>query len=313
MFYSVKRDPVWLDLPLGEVCGKVHLLSECGDQVSVPTAVLLAASPLLRSLVSDIHPTVPSPLHLSLAVSTEVLRTVGEILYKGVTFVNDDRIWNDVNLVFKMMGLEASLAIDKIEKTDVGQYITKNELQSEAAKKWKDVVEESDSKIKLEVTVELENVKDFKDINLNENGASDITNKNEDGHVVTFNESGVDSERSIGKSVNHIMRQNADHYLSKPRERKNASKDSSIQVMHPRKMLKGRVLYKCDHCDYKTNNKGNLVRHTRKHTGEKPFKCGLCYYQSGQRVHMKTHMIKHSGEKPYSCEFCTFKLVLQDT
>ena len=85
----MKRDPEWLNLPLNSVCGTVTLLSEDGEKVSVPTAVLLA-SPLLRSLVSDLHPAALQPLFLSLAVTAGVLLAVGQILNNGEVKVKDD-------------------------------------------------------------------------------------------------------------------------------------------------------------------------------------------------------------------------------
>ena len=92
MFFTLKRDLLdWLDLPLNSLCGTVTLLSEDGEQVSFPTAVLLV-SPLLRSLLSDFHPVVHHPLFLSLAVPADVLLTVGGILSKGEVKVENDRM-----------------------------------------------------------------------------------------------------------------------------------------------------------------------------------------------------------------------------
>ena len=55
----------------------------------------------------------------------------------------------------------------------------------------------------------------------------------------------------------------------------------------------GAKIFKCDQCDYKNSQLGNLKRHKLRHTGEKPFKCLHCdkAYLSlnGLNYHMKKH------------------------
>ena len=132
MNYLFKSDnPAWLDHHLGTVCGTVTLVSEDGQQVSVPTAILLATSPLVRSILSDIHPADYGSLVMVLAVCEDVLRVVGEILSEGEVNVNDNRVKGEVQLFFKMIGVELFLSCNKVEviKSDL---ISEIEVKDEA-------------------------------------------------------------------------------------------------------------------------------------------------------------------------------------
>nr|CAB3265138.1 histone-lysine N-methyltransferase PRDM9-like [Phallusia mammillata] len=62
--------------------------------------------------------------------------------------------------------------------------------------------------------------------------------------------------------------------------------------------------HKCPWCDYSTDNVGNLKRHERTHTNEKPFQCEICQKRFLQFGHLKTHALIHSGVKPHKCKVC---------
>ena len=162
MFYTLKRDPEWLLLPLNSVFGTVSLLSEDGEKVSVPTAVLLA-SPLLRSLVSDLHPAALHPLFLSLAVTAEVLLAVGQIMNEGEVKVKDDGMRKKVQLVFKMIGLEPILDYSEIEQNSL-EPVSAKDISDENVHET-----ECDDKSKLEIAVKLENVEDYGTVIKDEN------------------------------------------------------------------------------------------------------------------------------------------------
>ncbi|KPM05800.1 zinc finger domain-containing protein 13 [Sarcoptes scabiei] len=70
-------------------------------------------------------------------------------------------------------------------------------------------------------------------------------------------------------------------------------------------LIDGKQWYRCkwQNCAYSTIRSDSIVRHMRKHTGERPYKCWFCSYATIQNSALKIHMRRHTGEKPYVCKF----------
>ncbi|XP_068210950.1 zinc finger and BTB domain-containing protein 7C-like isoform X8 [Palaemon carinicauda] len=71
-------------------------------------------------------------------------------------------------------------------------------------------------------------------------------------------------------------------------------------------------MYGCAFCSFSTPNKGNMVRHTMVHTGEKPYKCLYCQSTFSQKENLKVHIRKHTGEKPFACTMCSYRGARKD-
>ena len=73
-------------------------------------------------------------------------------------------------------------------------------------------------------------------------------------------------------------------------------------IRHKRKHT-GEKLFKCDMCSNRTVKPSNLVRHNRKHRGEKLYNCDVCNYSTTRSTLLAENQVR---EKPYKCNVCSY-------
>ena len=94
-----------------------------------------------------------------------------------------------------------------------------------------------------------------------------------------------------------------------------ASSAASSSKLDLNQIIEGGV--KCDECGFLSPNRGELHKHMRKHTPDKPYICPVegCDFRTRYPGNIKHHLPSHKNDRPYACSQCdlTFKTKSQLT
>jgi len=119
MRINLQHKCAWLEsLPTCNAKPNILLLSGDGQQVPVPAPLLLAASPLVRSILTGLLPPAYSLCIISLPGATgDMLLVFADILTKGIVAADNSDI-DELKQIMRMLGIEASLVSHWSEEVD---------------------------------------------------------------------------------------------------------------------------------------------------------------------------------------------------
>jgi len=152
----LKHDPLWFgSLSTPDGSSTIVLLSGNGQLVTVPAVLLLAASPLVRSILADLLPPNYSFCFLSLPAATgDTLELVKDILTTGTVACDIGDEIDEVRQVFWMLGVEAALVSSLVESIRVGQFLDRD-IKAEVSHDGAGICLE-EGKVEMDITVKTE-------------------------------------------------------------------------------------------------------------------------------------------------------------
>ncbi len=125
--------------------------------------------------------------------------------------------------------------------------------------------------------------------------------------IIESNETSIETpiETSIETSIETPIETPIETSIETPNDCSEVMTTKSITELVEKCEIDGKQWHRCKwfDCNYSTIRSDSIVRHMRRHTGDRPYKCELCSYATIQSSALKIHMRRHTGEKPYKCNF----------
>jgi len=100
--------------------------------------------------------------------------------------------------------------------------------------------------------------------------------------------------------------ENKSNYLQANRESKQDTNEGEKQIRQTKKTVC------CEFCGKVFSHTGDLNKHRRRHTGERPYPCPQCTKCFSHASNLLRHQKIHSGETPYQCPTCARRFSRKD-
>jgi len=277
MNLTLKQDLVWLDcITTPATSASIHLLGGDGQQIAVPVTLLLAASSLVKSILTGqlLPPCCPSIFSLP-ASTAGVLQVFVDILSTGAAACDEVDQIEEVKQVFEMLGVEADIVSyhpESIKLLDIKEENAAEEfnvgLNDEKIPQLGNIVKIEDAAfmdildIKEESAAESEEL----DVSLNKVNSYHLANmvKTED---VECTESDVITD--IEESKTFVCAN---------------QKKSSLKVKIPSASRIAKTRYHCKLCTKTFSAKSGLTSHTES------VHCKFCPQKFSKKAHLLAHV-----------------------
>jgi len=292
----LKHAPVWL--------GSVHppdgratlvLMGGDGHQVAVPAPLLLAVSPLVRSILRDLLPPPYCPCFLSLPATGEVLEVVRDILTTGKVAGHHVNEVEEVRQVLGILGVEAMIVSYQIESIQVGQVFerdVKEDFSTDGP--HNSLVEE---KVKMEVIVKVEDRENIveADEELNKLGQSLKSN---------ICPQTLKLKQTLSQHVKSINGEGeiACNLCSKTFTQK-GNLVTHVNSVHEQ------IKIKCNLCPLAFSDKRNLNQHIKSFHEQIKVECHLCLKKFTQKQGLNRHIKAVHDKIRIQCNLCPQKFV----
>jgi len=299
LFLKKDGDPAWLPPKAHYYSGTVILLQGDdgdvpGQPVDVPADLLLAVSPLVRSILSAGHlpPAYHQPVIILPSVSCQVLQTVRELFVSGMVSADTRTKVRDIQSVFKMLGIGVELICD--EQPREVKVEVENRVYSDPA-----------CGVKYEFIKQIKNEKNeyFEDVNF-----EDACSRFWDQHQI---------------KSSAIVKAEPDSYIVLTDNPRRPTISIPTPVTSPTSASPGsealpvannQAKFRCNFCKKKFVKAKELSKHaSEQHNNKKPFHCFSCRFSARKYSEILEHRrLNHIDQ--FVCEPCgklTFKTFAQ--
>jgi hypothetical protein len=289
-------------------------------KIRTSLSTLLAVSPLMRSILTDLLPPDYCPCFVSLPATEEVLQVVRDILTTGTVVGDHVNEIEEVRQVLGMLGVEALIVSYQLESIQVGQVFERN-IKEELSTEGPEIsLEDEKVKIEPEVIVKIEdkeNTNDdasegsntFSEFSLSlKNPYFSVPNKT--SSYCTLCSQKFTSRNLLRRHIefvhtkeisSNICPQNAKCNLRPQKFDEKHKLDQHFQSNH------NYSKFECHLCPQKFAKKQGLVRHIKSVHDLIRIQCNLCPLTFTQKKGLNVHIRSVHDQIRFHCGLCSKK------